>query len=69
VVCYSNGSDTVLDDDVLVILAVSRLHESPDIIGRHEGLAISSRRERFKILARGAFTIHGCLTKHRVKFH
>ena len=27
VVCYSNGSDTVLDDDILVILAVSNLHE------------------------------------------
>src|SRR5262244_250876 len=26
VVCYSNGSDTVLDDDILVILAVSNLH-------------------------------------------
>jgi hypothetical protein len=26
-VCYSNGSDTVLDDDVLVILAVSNLHD------------------------------------------
>jgi hypothetical protein len=34
VVCYSNGSDTVLDDDVLVILAVFDLHEGPDIIGR-----------------------------------
>ena len=29
VVCYSNGSDTVLDDDVLVILAVFNLHEGP----------------------------------------
>ena len=27
VVCYSNGSDTVLDEDILVILAVSNLHE------------------------------------------
>jgi len=27
VVCYSNGSDAVLDDDVLMILAVSNLHE------------------------------------------
>ena len=27
VVCYSNGSDAVIDDDVLVILAVSNLHE------------------------------------------
>jgi len=27
VVCYSNGSDAVLDDDVLVILAVSNLHD------------------------------------------
>jgi hypothetical protein len=29
VVCYSNGSDTVLDDDVLVILAVANLHVGP----------------------------------------
>src|SRR5712671_1793047 len=28
VVCYSNGSDTVLDDDIFVILAVSNLHDS-----------------------------------------
>jgi len=27
VVCYSNGSDTVLDDDILVILAVSNRHD------------------------------------------
>src|SRR5215831_16398377 len=27
VVCYSNGSDAVLDDDVLVILAVYNLHD------------------------------------------
>jgi hypothetical protein len=27
VVSYSNGSDAVLDDDVLVILAVSNLHD------------------------------------------
>jgi hypothetical protein len=26
VVCYSNGSDAVLDDDVLVVLGVSNLH-------------------------------------------
>jgi hypothetical protein len=29
VVCYPNGSDTVLDDDVLVIPAVFNLHEGP----------------------------------------
>ena len=27
VVCYSNGPDTVLDDDILVILAVSNRHD------------------------------------------
>jgi hypothetical protein len=27
VICYSNGSDTVLDDYILVVLAVSNLHE------------------------------------------
>src|SRR5262249_14177858 len=27
VVCYSDGSDTVLDDDIFVILAVSNLHD------------------------------------------
>jgi hypothetical protein len=27
VVCYSNGSDTVLDDDVLMILGVSNLYD------------------------------------------
>src|SRR6266478_1887348 len=27
VVCYSNGSDTVLDDDIFVILAVSNVHD------------------------------------------
>src|SRR5262249_16243280 len=34
VVCYSDGADTVLDDDVLVILAISYLHVGPDITER-----------------------------------
>jgi len=34
VVRYSNGSDTVLDDDVLVILAVANLHVGPPRSGR-----------------------------------
>jgi hypothetical protein len=31
VVCYSNGSDAVLDDDVLVITVVSNLHDGLDL--------------------------------------
>src|SRR5262245_46259501 len=49
VFCYSNGSDTVLDDDVLVILVVSNLHDGRWIFASKVG---TMRRCNRKILQR-----------------
>jgi hypothetical protein len=58
VVRYSNGSDTVLDDDVLVIMAVFNLHEGPDLICMRAETS-SGERESLSIVAHRTFAIHG----------